>query len=98
MKEWMDKTCLKFEPHSAQLADQLGHNRWILLKGTGGACASLIGMDERIIKGTPQFVSTAEPAYSYIVFNILPALVELNIIPFDFVYLLFYPCYNDGLL
>ena len=37
---------------------------------------------------------TAEPAYSYIVYSRFLAIVELNLVPFAFISLLFYPCYS----
>ena len=43
-------------------------------------------------------LSTAEPAYSYIVYSRFLAIVELNLIPPAFIFLLFYPCYNRLLL
>ena len=42
--------------------------------------------------------TTAEPAYSYIVYNRYSAIVVLNLVPFAFISLLFYPCYNRLLL
>ncbi len=41
---------------------------------------------------------TEEPAYSYIVRSIFLAIVELNLVPFAFISLLFYPCYSRFLL
>ena len=41
---------------------------------------------------------TAEPAYSYIVYSRLSAIVELNLVHFAFISLLSYPCYNKLLL
>ena len=41
---------------------------------------------------------TAEPAYSNIVYSRFLAIVELNLIPFAFISLLFYPCYSRLLL
>ena len=37
---------------------------------------------------------TAEPAYSYNVYSRFSAIVELNLYPFAFISLLFYPCYS----
>ncbi len=44
------------------------------------------------------FIDTAEPAYSYIVYSRFLAIVELNLVPFAFISLLFYPCYSRLLL
>ena len=41
---------------------------------------------------------TAEPAYSYNVYSRFSAIVELNLVPFAFVSLLFNPCYDILLL
>ena len=41
---------------------------------------------------------TAEPAYSYIIFNRFLAIVELNLDPYTFISLLFCPCYVDFLI
>ena len=41
---------------------------------------------------------TAEPAYSYNVHSRFLAIVELNLVPFVFISLLFYPCYSRLLL
>ena len=42
--------------------------------------------------------NTAEPAYSYIVYSRFLAIVELNLVPFTFISVLFYPCYSRLLL
>ena len=42
--------------------------------------------------------NTAEPAYSYNVYSWFSAIVELNLVPFAFISLLFYPCYSRLLL
>ena len=51
MKEWEEKTCIKFKPYSAKLARQLGlrHKEKIRLKTDGGisgldGCVTDIGM------------------------------------------------------
>ena len=46
----------------------------------------------------PSSSCTAGPAYSYIVYSRFLAIVELNLIPFAFISLLFYPCYSRLLL
>ena len=43
-------------------------------------------------------LSTAEPAYSYIAYSRFLAVVELNLIPFAFIIVLFYSCYSRLLL
>ena len=45
-----------------------------------------------------RYVRTAEPAYSYNVYSRFSAMVKLNLVPFAFVSLLFYPCYSRILL
>ena len=45
-----------------------------------------------------QIQTTAEPAYSYIVYSRFFAIVELNFVPFAFISLLFYPYYSRLLL
>ena len=55
MKEWEEKTCVKFEPYSDQLALQLGHKQRIRLVTDWGSCWSSLGMIKRPI---PQKVSS----------------------------------------
>ena len=43
-------------------------------------------------------LNTAEPAYSYIVYSRFLVIVELKLVPFAPVFLLFYPCYSRLLL
>jgi len=45
MKEWEEKTCLKFEPYSDELASQLGHKNRIRLIGDKPAegCSTYVG-------------------------------------------------------
>ena len=50
------------------------------------------------IEGSLLDKDTAEPAYSYIVYSRFLAIVELNLVPFAFISLLFYPCYSRLLL
>ena len=38
--------------------------------------------------------NTAEPAYSYNVYSRFSAIVELNLVPFASISILFYPCYS----
>ena len=47
---------------------------------------------------TSSKTSTAESAYNYIVYSRFLAVVELILIPFAFISLLFYPCYSRLLL
>ena len=42
--------------------------------------------------------STAERAYSYNVYSRFLAILELNLVPFAIISLLFYPCYSRLLL
>ena len=44
------------------------------------------------------FQDTARPAYSYIVFDKFSAIAELELAPFVYIPLLFYPSYNKLLL
>jgi len=54
MKEWEEKTCVKFEPYSDQLASQLGHKQRIRLVTDQEGCWSYLGMYKSPI---PQIVS-----------------------------------------
>jgi len=59
MEEWMQKTCISFQPYSSRLARRLGHNQRILIRDDLRGCSSQIGkMGERW--GTPQTVSLAK--------------------------------------
>jgi len=43
MKEWMEKTCVKFEPWTPTLAQELGHNQRVLIRNDKGGCHSMLG-------------------------------------------------------
>ena len=58
MREWMEKTCVKFEPYSSQLARRLGHNQRIRLQANLTGCWSKVGMQGGKW-GAPQIVSQA---------------------------------------
>ena len=45
-----------------------------------------------------RFLNTVEPAYSYLVCNRFSGITELNLVPFAFISLLFYPCWDRLLL
>jgi len=60
MKEWMQKTCIKFEPYSAELAQQLGHNNFIEFHNHNG-CYSMVGMQGN----GGQWVSLERPGCMY---------------------------------
>jgi len=54
MREWQGKTCIRFEPYSQAIQNQVGHKHRIMFQD-GGGCSSYVGM----IKRGPQPVTLA---------------------------------------
>ena len=58
----------------------------------------LIVLLKKVMMPHQQFTITAEPTSSYIVINRFSVAVGLNFVPFAFIFLLFYLCYNELLI
>lgn len=50
MKEWMEKTCIRFEPYSEELARKLGHKNHLNIH-SGNGCWSMVGMERTGAQG-----------------------------------------------
>jgi len=46
MKEWQERTCLRFEPHGSAAAKESGHNHKVDIINSGG-CFSMVGYSHR---------------------------------------------------
>merc|ERR1711872_1144561 len=58
MKEWEEKTCLKFEPYSVRLAQELGHYQRLRMVANLQGCWSKVGMmPDPGPSGNPQIIS-----------------------------------------
>merc|ERR1719383_126678 len=55
MHEWQAVSCIRFEPFSTSLAQQLGHDQRMLFQTSESGCFASLGfLDPRIIRGSPR--------------------------------------------